>query len=213
MALTVWEQGAQFLSTLVLGMVLGLSYDFFRGLRHAFPKCGCLADGLWSIFALLSCNLFTLYVGKGAFLLFLFPGAGIGFFLYRKTLGRVLLPLWLGILKKIRAIGAFFLHFLAKNLKIIKKFSIYIFSFFQKWYTITVRKRRGRTKKHKGGSSHEKVQTFPACEIDRPGGSGVRHIYPGGHEQTTFCAEGRSRRSHRPHRSDRGGKRPVAGRY
>ncbi len=90
MELAVKYQSWQFLWALLLGIALGWEYDFLWGLRRTVAFVTWLWDLLVGFSLLLGNWLLFLYVGDGEYRLFFLPTTILGFFLWRKTLGKAM---------------------------------------------------------------------------------------------------------------------------
>lgn len=154
MRATMSAQLMLFLQSILLGAALGLLYDFLRALRRrgGSPVWLGLLDGLYAVVAATALFFFVM-TGDGELRLFILLGALGGAVLHFCLFSRPMAPLWdfwLGIflvpwdiLKK----------FAKKVASICKK----LFSFWKRWFTITVeRAKRPKTSAEKGGSGMTK---------------------------------------------------------
>ena len=133
-------QLGEFWVAFLVGLCLGLLFDICtvlgrkRGFfRHGFDLLFALGVLLGNVYLFLQC-------GRGSFELFYLLGMGSGFLLWRKSLGRVFLP----VFGKIYAfIGAVIGEILGIPKKIIKKSKFFLKKLFSnRKKSVTIKERR-----------------------------------------------------------------------
>jgi hypothetical protein len=215
MELPVTLQVAQFLVSCGLGSALGLVYDLLRAPRRRWPRLTRCMDALFCILLALSLPLLALYVGRGRFRLFFYPGLFFGALAYFRLLSPVMFRFFSGCLGVVcrffRLFSVPFQFFYKKTKNIAKN----VFSSAAKWVTIknrqkqAVRKRRVET----GGTKDEISQIV---SFDQAGGldpGGIRHDHPGFPAVPDLGQAGGSRGSVQKHHQRRRRKPASPGRH
>lgn len=125
------QQAAAFLWSVVLGGALGAVYDWFRIGRILWEKGGVsvfLEDLVFSLLAAVATAFCFTFTNYGQVRLFLLLGEGLGFLLYRNTLGvfvawqaRIFARFLRWCRRGTSRIGCFFAKKLKKFMNILKK--------------------------------------------------------------------------------------------
>ena len=132
MELPVGLQLAQLGWSVLLGAALCLFYDLLCAQRRLCPALTHLSDALFVLVLTLSLFGCTLYIGQGVLRVFMLVGMAGGAIICRKTLGRLLFPLWTALfrglfrlfrgIRRLRAISfRFFCAFCKKTVAFVKK--------------------------------------------------------------------------------------------
>lgn len=162
MGIVITQQLRQFLTSILLGGVLGLLYDLVRPFRAMGGRLwnGAL-DALLSVTAV-SAVFFFVMAGDGELRLFMLMGALGGAVLFFCLLSRALRPIWAFWF----ALFALPFHLLWKILKNIAKLCKKLFSFSTSWFTITLTKLRGKCAPEQEGE--EAMAAAKKTEKKRP---------------------------------------------
>lgn len=137
-------QLGEFLYSLLAGGSLGLLYDSFSVLRGKSTVLCHVFDGLFALCVLFGNFLLFLYVGQGTYPIFYLGGLCLGFFLWKKTLGRLYSPVFRLLTLPVRRIFALIFRIPEKIIKKCKIFLKNLFSNRKKSVTIEGRQiRRG----------------------------------------------------------------------
>lgn len=155
------QQTMLFLWSCVIGVVIGLCYDFFRVARIIFPHHKSLVlieDTCFIVFCSTNLFVFTVELAQGQMRFFIFAGALLGFIVYHFTVGMAVVTL---TRKLVRLIHKFALL----AIKLLKKVFAPVFQFFRWIYQklcrrfvkfISILKKLGKNFK-KGLKKHSKV--------------------------------------------------------
>lgn len=100
-----------FLATILSGLLVGILFDIYRGVRAPGTKVGILtaiSDVLFWVFCTLSVFVVFLYMNNGDFRYYTFIGMGMGLYLYFLLMSKVVR----GILKEVKFFMGRFLRIL-----------------------------------------------------------------------------------------------------
>jgi len=132
------------LYSVVIGFFFGIFYECFRFLRLSFPHPTFLV-GLEDLIFFLPVSvlflLFTFAFSDGIIRWFSVFGAGLGFFLYQNTVGKIVFFFADLILSKIKQTLRFFFRLVFKPICfVLKKITNYIFTIHHK--TVIIRRKK-----------------------------------------------------------------------
>jgi len=143
-----------FLYSIALGFIFGLFYELFRFLRLAFPHpdiAVAVEDFLFFLPVTAVFLLFTYAFSEGELRWFSIAGMGMGFYLYLKTLGKILLFFSASILGLVKTFLRFVFRITWVPLwNVFKKITKYLYTrIISLGIMIKEKKNRRRLKKQK----------------------------------------------------------------
>ena len=89
---SVWLQFVTFLNMIIVGLVIGISFDFYRVMRQkiGLQRIGTdIFDIIFSILATLVISLVLFYSNGGQFRVYIFLGVGSGLLIYYRLLSGI----------------------------------------------------------------------------------------------------------------------------
>ncbi len=134
MILSISNQAILFLTTILVGMVIGFIYDWFRIARKVIPHFNFLIqveDIVYWIFVSLVMFYFMLHKNYGEIRAFSVGGAILGMILYFFTFSHLFMKVSLTIIYWIKKVISFIIYILLFPFKLLFKILSYPFNFFK----------------------------------------------------------------------------------
>ncbi|GAB6138995.1 spore cortex biosynthesis protein YabQ [Halanaerobaculum tunisiense] len=102
---SVWLQFVTFLNMIIVGLLIGISFDFYRVMRYKcrLQRIGTdIFDIIFSILATLLISLVLFYSNRGQFRVYIFLGVGSGLLIYYRLLSEIVTTI---IIKLLNLLG------------------------------------------------------------------------------------------------------------